>query len=1087
MPWSEYVRVEFSTKVGFYVDSGSYKNYAEVHSPMDASFPFTTFPNWDTWSRRSNASVNVVELSSAAISKTSSTPFIPAGEDAVYDLQFGNPGPDDVETMDAIDILPYDGDTRGSAITPGSFTLADVTSAYPNLEMWVSDTDPATLGNLDGTADDMIDPRHPGITAPGGDQWPCTFTQASLGGTPGCPDPADVTAIRFIGVDPDPGASGPGDSFVPAGEGPFDITITYHTTTGARPGDTFDNGWVATFEGLSLPVTSDSDIAPTVPPVGIGDLVAIDVDGDGAYTDGVDLPVEGVDIELYEAAATIGVDPPVGTATTGSAGRWFIGDLPNGDYVVHLPASNTAPGGPLEGRTPASGATADPNDDVDEAGDHNALGASGVVTGPVTLGIAAEPIGDGPVPAGHRDVDTNGTVDLLFEGGSALEVAKTVYDGHTGGADCPGAELDTAAPLAPVTWCVSVTNTGDTHLAGITLDDPDLGFTTPGFDLAAGDPTLLAPGETVSWFVETRHWFSLDNKVTGRGTPATSDGADIPGAAKVTDADGASLVVSVVPDITLAKTVRAGHSGGAGCPGSETVTGATGMDVTYCYRITNVGNVHLAGVTLDDPDLGITEADVTLGSGPGNPALLAPGDSFTWYFETSATANLSSTAETTGDPAAPNGNDITGVADVTDEDGAEVQVSTPTIALLKQVTLGHDGGTGCPGDDLVEGPVDSPITYCFQVTNTGTTALSTVSIIDPDLGIDQDDMILVSGDPAMLAPGERVRWYFETTIDGDLVNSAAAAGLPVGSRGRPLPGVKPPIDSDRARVREADPAIAIDKEALTPIVTAGGEADFRITVTNTGEVDLYRVEVTDDTTATCARTEPKLKAGEKVVHECSGPAGEESFTNVAEVTASLVDEECLPGWVTPPCVSDRDEARVEVVEPELIIRKTPENDLVEPGGIATFRFTLINRSTIDIEDVVVEDETFPECSRDIGTIEAGETTGYTCDIVVPAGSDRIVNVANVSGTRLNHVVRSYASATITVVTTLPVLGSTSAVPASPLASTGTNSAQQIMLAMLLVGIGLLFLVPSFLPSFLASFRTGHRDHTESGGSQLHQM
>jgi hypothetical protein len=84
------------------------------------------------------------------------------------------------------------------------------------------------------------------------------------------------------------------------------------------------------------------------------------------------------------------------------------------------------------------------------------------------------------------------------------------------------------------------------------------------------------------------------------------------------------------------------------------------------------------------------------------------------------------------------------------------QEIAPDIALEKTVLDGSGGA--CPGvegtDELVTGPSGTPVTYCFRVINTGDTALFPVVIDDPDLGITQDDMTLVSGDDtAPLQPG----------------------------------------------------------------------------------------------------------------------------------------------------------------------------------------------------------------------------------------------------------------------------------------------------------------------------------------------
>ncbi len=752
VPWNTYRRVEFDTKVEVYADTGSYTNYAEVHTASDANVPFPAFPNGDTFGRRANASIDVVALSSAVISKTSTTPYIVPGQDTVYSLRFGNPGPDDLEWMDAIDILPYDGDTRGSIITADTFTLADVTAAVANVETWVSDTDPATLSALDGFHDDVLWPADPAVTAPGTAQWPCTFADAQAG-APGCPALADVTALRFIGSDPNPGASGPGDSFVAAGEGPFDITITYNTTVDALPGDTYPNSWMAVFEGLSLPVLSPSDISPTIPRLGVGDLVYLDVDFNGVYDAAYDVPIPGVDVELYAEGAIPGTDAPVGTATTDAAGRWFVGDLSNGNYWAWFPSSNTDPGGPLEGRTPALGSVADPNTDADETTDHNTVNLDGIGSGLISLAIGGEPIGDGFVPPGYRDVDVNGTLDFAVRGGPAIDVQKTVYAGHDSGAGCAGGEAITVASGADVTWCVSVTNTGDTHLADIGLDDADLGITTGDFTLLSGTPALLAPGANATWFVETNPTATLDNDIDAIGNPATAGGADIASLSDVITTDNATVNV-VAPAITVDKTVYAGHDAGASCDGGELVTTLTGADVTYCFTVTNTGDTHLADIAVDDPDLGIDETDLVLLS--GTPGLVAPGDTVTCSYDDTTTGDLTNTATTSGNPTTGGGADLPGLADPTDTDTAAVDVVAPDVSIEKTVYAGHDAGVSCDGGELVTTLTGADVTYCFAVTNTGDTHLADIDVDDPDLGIDQSDMTLQSGTPALSPPATSV-------------------------------------------------------------------------------------------------------------------------------------------------------------------------------------------------------------------------------------------------------------------------------------------------------------------------------------------
>ena len=115
----------------------------------------------------------------------------------------------------------------------------------------------------------------------------------------------------------------------------------------------------------------------------------------------------------------------------------------------------------------------------------------------------------------------------------------------------------------------------------------------------------------------------------------------------------------------------------------------------------------------------------------------------------------------------------------------------PDIALEKTVLDGAGGA--CPGvegtDELVVDVIGTAVTYCFRVENTGNTDLFPVVVDDPDLGITQADMTLVSGDDTVpLPPGGVLVYSFETTITDDLVNTATVTGTP-SENGEPIPGL----------------------------------------------------------------------------------------------------------------------------------------------------------------------------------------------------------------------------------------------------------------------------------------------------------
>ncbi|HEX5389984.1 MAG TPA: SdrD B-like domain-containing protein [Burkholderiaceae bacterium] len=122
---------------------------------------------------------------------------------------------------------------------------------------------------------------------------------------------------------------------------------------------------------------------------------------------------------------------------------------------------------------------------------------------------------------------------------ATMTVRKTIYLGHDSGASCPSATQSAVVVNKnrvdqPVTWCVSVANTGTLDLSAPVFDDAALGV-TPGvnqsrFVLRAGSSLPLAPGATAYWYVEEQRQLSLRNTVSVRMTPTQGGLQDLQGA-----------------------------------------------------------------------------------------------------------------------------------------------------------------------------------------------------------------------------------------------------------------------------------------------------------------------------------------------------------------------------------------------------------------------------------------------------------------------------------------------------------------------------------------------------------------------------
>ncbi len=598
------------------------------------------------------------------------------------------------------------------------------------------------------------------------------------------------------------------------------------------------------------------------------------------------------------------------------------------------------------------------------SGNPASLAPGATVTFRATVSVSSDLVNTatatGHVGSGGPTVEDSDTaeVDLV---GPGIQIEKTVYRGHTDGAGCPGADLETVRNGDAVTYCFEVTNTGESPLSAVVVTDVDLGI--EGDDLVIAG---LARGESQMLWWEATASGDLVNTASVVGTS--------PAGVQPSDEDTAE-VDEISPAIEVRKTVYRGDTDGAGCPGAVEETFALAGDtVTWCFEVVNTGDVDLADVTLDDPALLADETDMTVLS--GSLASLPAGGTVALYLEGPASTDLANTVTASGTP--PVG------PDVTDDDTAAIDVIAPVVSLEKTVYAGHDGGAGCDtAGESVTGEAGDEVTWCFAVTNAADEgALSDITVADPDLGIDETDLTVVGpGDLADLVEGETVVLFYEGAIDGSLVNTATATGRP------PLgPDVS---DEDDASVTEVVPGVSIEKTVYEghdggasceggELVAGedGQEVTWCFVVTNTGETALNAVTITDPDLGLTLPV-PDLAVGQGAVVHHDGMITAD-VVNTASVSAESPNGSIVEG---------DDTAEVNLLAPAVTVDKgvyaghtggagcaaAGDHLTARAGDAVTWCFTVTNSGDTRL-DVVLED------------LDLGVTSGPTGGMTVVTGS-----------------------------------------------------------------------------------------------------
>ncbi len=194
--------------------------------------------------------------------------------------------------------------------------------------------------------------------------------------------------------------------------------------------------------------------------------------------------------------------------------------------------------------------------------------------------------------------------------------------------------------------------------------------------------------------------------------------------------------------------------------------------------------------------------------------------------------------------------------------------------------------------------VGDVIIYQIVATNTGNVTLSVVTVSDPTLGT----LTCTPTQPATLAPGAAITCSGSHTITqadldaGTFANTACANAT----------GATEVCDTETV-TSEKKPALSIVKTASpTTYDSVGDVISYQIVATNTGNVTLSNVTVSDPTlgTLTCTPTQPATLApgaaitcsGSHTITQADLDAG--TFANTACANATGATEVCDTETVT---------------------------------------------------------------------------------------------------------------------------------------------------------------------------------------------
>ena len=569
------------------------------------------------------------------------------------------------------------------------------------------------------------------------------------------------------------------------------------------------NNAVTNLTGTTTDLTLDFGFAARY---ALGDRLWLDTNNDGLQN-GVEVGAPGVTVQLFAAN---GLGQPTGAVlapdVTDAAGYFLFDNLFPGDYVVVVPASNFTGGGKLVGYW-SSRTTMNPDNSTSEIvpsdpdnnvlnDDNGKLVGSDVISDAITLGPigGTEPVNEIVGQGSQPDDHANMTLDFGFFR-PAIISDFVWYDSNYDGIQDAGETGINGAAINLYSGAGSLITSTTTDASGLYR------FT----NLVEGDYYVV-------FTLPTGYVFSPKNAAGSTAANDSNADPDTGQTATVMLVDGetnntidAGMYIAN-PVLTLLKsTTSLGYS-------------AVGDVLSYNFNLKNDGNVTLfAPYTVTD--------DRTTVSCPATPVTIAMNESVDCT-STYAITQADLDAGTVTNTASATAKDKGGVVITSNIDSVTVTgTQTKTLTLKKTTTsLGYNA-------------VGNTLSYSYNLKNDGN-----VTLYAPYTVSDNKTPVSCPATPVSIAPTTSVdctATYTITQADldaGSVTNTASAKAKDKASGGA---DVSSNIDFVTVTGTQS-PAMTVVKSSLTTGLNVPAMVTYSYLVTNTGNVTLTGIALSDD-------------------------------------------------------------------------------------------------------------------------------------------------------------------------------------------------------------------------------------------------
>ncbi|WP_198669837.1 DUF7507 domain-containing protein [Cognataquiflexum aquatile] len=426
---------------------------------------------------------------------------------------------------------------------------------------------------------------------------------------------------------------------------------------------------------------------------------------------------------------------------------------------------------------------------------------------------------------------------------------------------------------------IVVTNTGNVTLSNVAVSDPLTGLNT----------TIASLAPAASQSIPTSYTVTQADIDAGN---VDNSASAVVGAVNVSALESVSAIQS--PALSITKTA------------TESTFASVGDVLNYTIVVTNTGNITLSNVSVSDPLTGLNTSFPSL----------APGSS-----ESVPTSYILTQADIDAGKVDNTASAAVGAVNVSASESVSATQS-PALSITKTAT---ESTFDAVGDVL---------NYTIVVTNTGNVTLNNISVSDPLTGLNTTIASLM---PLASQSIPTTYTITQSDIDAGKVDNTASAAVGAVN-----------VSASESVSATQSPALSITKTATESTFTAVGDVlNFTIVVTNTGNVTLSNVAVSDPLT------------GLNTTIASLAPAASQSIPTSYTVTQADIDAGKVDNTASAAVGAVNVSASESVSatqSPALSITKTAtESTYAAVGDVLNYTIVVTNTGNVTLSNVAVTD------------------------------------------------------------------------------------------------------------------------------------